>query len=184
VRRSAETSTSVEEYASHLDGRLNAFARTQALVTRDPENGVDLEYLVVEELLGYNAREGEQLRVSGPPVRFQPKAAETFGLAIHELATNAIKYGALSQPGGVVEVSWRVDDTANPSSWLMFEWREKGGPRVTPAKRKGFGSELLERTLAFEFKGKTTLTYNPSGVQCTIAIPLNRRVIHTPSVDA
>jgi two-component system, chemotaxis family, CheB/CheR fusion protein len=184
VRRSAETSTSVEEYASHLDGRLNAFARTQALVTRDPDGGVDLEYLVVEELLGYNAREDEQLRVSGPPVRFQPKAAETFALAIHELATNAIKYGALSQPRGVVDVSWRVDDTANPSSRLIFEWREVGGPRIVPPKRKGFGSELLERTLAFEFKGKTTLTYNPAGLQCTIAIPLNRRVIHSPSVDA
>ncbi len=184
VRRSAETSTSVEEYASHLDGRLNAFARTQALVTRDPESGVDLEYLVVEELLGYNAREGEQLRISGPPVRFQPKAAETFALAIHELATNAIKYGALSQPGGVVDVSWRVDDTANPTPRLIFDWREKGGPRISAPKRKGFGSELLERTLAFEFKGKTTLTYNPSGVQCTITIPLSRRVIHSPSVDA
>jgi two-component system CheB/CheR fusion protein len=184
VRRSAETSTSVEEYASHLDGRLNAFTRTQALVTRDPDGGVDLEYLVVEELLGYNAREGEQLRVSGPPVRFQPKTAETFALAIHELATNAIKYGALSQPRGVVDVSWRVDDTANPSSRLIFDWREIGGPRVLAPKRKGFGSELLERTLAFEFKGKTTLTYNPSGLQCTIAIPLNRRVIHSPSVGA
>jgi two-component system, chemotaxis family, CheB/CheR fusion protein len=86
ARRSSESSSSVEEYASHLDGRLNAFARMQALVTRDPENGVDLEYLVVEELLGYNAREGEQVRVSGPAVRLQPKAAETFALAIHELA--------------------------------------------------------------------------------------------------
>src|SRR5207248_403115 len=75
ARRSAETSTSVDEYASHLDGRLNAFARTQALATRDPESGVDLEYLIVEELHVYNVREGEQLRVSGPKVRLQPKAA-------------------------------------------------------------------------------------------------------------
>jgi two-component system, chemotaxis family, CheB/CheR fusion protein len=181
ARRSAETSSSVDEYASHLDGRLNAFARTQAMVTRDPEGGVDLEYLVVEEMLGYNAREGEQLRVSGPPVRFQPKAAETFALAIHELATNAIKYGALSQPSGRVDVSWRVDDAADPTQ-LIFEWRERGGPRVEPPPRKGFGSELLEKTLAFELKGKTSLTYNPSGLHCMIAIPLNRRVVHTPAV--
>src|SRR5581483_7670765 len=102
--------------------------------TRDPEGGVDLEYLVVEELLGYNAREGEQLRVSGPPMRFQPKAAETFALAIHEIATNAIKYGALSQPSGRLDVSWRTDDAADPTQ-LIFEWREKGGPRVETPER-------------------------------------------------
>ncbi|HET7887505.1 MAG TPA: CheR family methyltransferase [Bradyrhizobium sp.] len=181
ARRSAETATNVEDYASHLDGRLNAFARTQAMVTRDPEGGVDLEYLVVEEMLGYNAREGDQLRVSGPPVRFQPKAAETFALAIHELATNAIKYGALSQPTGRVDVTWRVDDAADPTQ-LVFDWRERGGPRVDAPRRKGFGTELLERTLAFELKGQTVLDYNPSGLHCTIAIPLNRRVVHTPAM--
>src|SRR5207244_9177512 len=98
-------SGTVAEYAMHLDGRLNAFARTQAMVTRDPEGGIDLEYLLVEELLAYNAHEGEQVRVAGPPVRFQPKAAETFALAIHELATNALKYGALSQPTGRIEAT-------------------------------------------------------------------------------
>jgi two-component system CheB/CheR fusion protein len=182
-RRSAETSTTVEEYGSHLDGRLNAFARSQAMVTRDPEGGVDLEYLIVEELLGCNAHEGEQLRVSGPTVRFQPKAAETFALAIHELATNAIKYGALSQPSGRIDVSWRVDDAADPAQ-LIFDWREREGPAVKPPRRKGFGSELLERTLAFELKGKTTLTYNAAGIHCTIVVPLNRRVVHTPAVGA
>jgi two-component system, chemotaxis family, CheB/CheR fusion protein len=183
ARRSAETSATVDEYASHLDGRLNAFARTQAMVTRDPEGGVDLEYVLVEELLGYNAREGEQLRVSGPPVRFQPKAAETFALAIHELATNAIKYGALSKPSGRVDVSWRIDNGSDPGQ-LVFEWREKGGPSVTAPRRKGFGSELLERTIAFELKGKTTLKFSTSGVQCTIAIPIDRRIIHTPLASA
>jgi two-component system CheB/CheR fusion protein len=153
------------------------------MVTRDPEGGVDLEYLVVEELLNYTAHEGEQLRISGPPVRFQPKAAETFALAIHELATNAIKYGALSQPAGRVDVSWRVDDASDPTQ-LIFDWRERGGPPVKPPPRKGFGTELLERTMAFELKGKSTLAFNVSGFHCTIAIPLNRRVVHTPAVDA
>jgi two-component sensor histidine kinase len=177
ARRSAETSTSVEEYASHLDGRLNAFARTQAAVTRDPENGVDLEYLIVEELLVYNVREGEQLRISGPTVRLQPKAAETFALAIHELATNAIKYGALSQPTGQINISWRVDNAAEAAQ-LIFDWREKGGPSVTPPERKGFGSELLERTIAFELKGRTTLAFDPAGFSCTISVPMTRRVVH------
>ncbi|MEK9284182.1 PAS domain-containing protein [Bradyrhizobium sp. ISRA442] len=179
ARRTADSSATVEEFASHLDGRLNAFARTQALVTRDPEGGVDLEYLVVEELLAYNAREGEQVRVSGPRVRFQPKAAETFALAIHELATNALKYGALSRPTGRIEISWRIDESAAPAE-LLFEWRERGGPQVTPPPRKGFGTELLERTLAFEFKAQTTMSFNSSGLTCTIIIPVSKRAFHTP----
>jgi two-component system, chemotaxis family, CheB/CheR fusion protein len=181
ARRSAETSGSVEDYAAHLDGRLNAFARTQSLVTRDPDAGVDLEYLVVEELLGYKAREGEQIRVGGPPIRFQARAAETFALAIHELATNAIKYGALSKPSGRIDISWRVDETSDPQ--LVFDWRERAGPTVAPPKRKGFGSELLEKTVPFELKGSTTLGYNGSGLHCTITIPLNRRIIHTPVLE-
>lgn len=181
ARRSAESSATVEEYASHLDGRLNAFARTQALVTREPEGGVDLEYLVVEELLAYNAREGEQMRVSGPKVRFQAKAAETFGLAIHELATNALKYGALSRPSGRIEINWRLDESREPGEFV-FEWRERGGPPVTPPARKGFGTELLERTLAFEFKGRTTLAFNTTGLQCMITIPISKRTFHTPVV--
>src|SRR3712207_5418388 len=104
ARRTGETSTTVEDYAMHLDGRLNAFARTQALVTRDPEAGVDLEYLVADELLAYHAKEADQVRISGPPIRLQPKAAETLGLAVHELATNAVKHGALRARQGRVEV--------------------------------------------------------------------------------
>ena len=80
-------------------------------------------------------------------------------------------------------MSWRLDDSADPTQ-LLFEWRERGGPPVASPKRKGFGSELLERTLAFEFKGKTTLAFNASGLHCTIAIPMNRRVVHTPAAGA
>jgi two-component system, chemotaxis family, CheB/CheR fusion protein len=182
ARRSAENSGTVGEFAMHLDGRLNAFARTQAMVTRDPEGGVDLESLLVEELLAYNAHEGEQVRVAGPPVRFQPKAAETLALAIHELATNALKYGALSRPTGRIEANWRIDQTAERQE-IVFEWREKGGPEIEAPQRKGFGAELLQRTLAFELKGKTELAFDPAGLRCTITIPLNRRVVHTPALE-
>jgi two-component system CheB/CheR fusion protein len=182
ARRSAQTSSTVEEYAAHLDGRLNAFARTQAMVTRDPDGGVDLEYLIAEELLAYNAREGEQVRISGPAIRLQPKPAESFALAIHELATNAVKYGALSQPSGNIDIAWRIQEASAPV--LVFEWRERGGPKVQPPQRKGFGTEMLERTLAFEFKARTSLQFAPSGIQCTIVIPLSRRIVHTPAVDS
>lgn len=181
ARRSAESSSTVEEYASHLDGRLNAFARTQALVTRDPEGGIDLENLVMDELLGYNTQVGEQVRVSGPTVRFHPKPAETFALAVHELATNALKYGALSQPRGRLDISWRIDQSIDPPR-LNFEWRERAGPPVKAPLRKGFGTELLERTLAFEFKGQTAITFNRSGLECSIILPLSKHAFHTPAV--
>jgi two-component system CheB/CheR fusion protein len=116
-------------------------------------------------------------------VRFRPKAAETFALAVHELATNALKYGALSKPEGRIDISWRVDGASDPGQ-LVFDWREKGGPSVASPQRAGFGSELLEKTLAFELKGKTTLRYDTSGLHCTIAIPIDRRVIHAPAFGA
>ncbi|WP_407158654.1 CheR family methyltransferase [Bradyrhizobium sp. STM 3557] len=181
ARRSAQTSSTVDEYAAHLDGRLSAFARTQAAVTRDPEAGVDLEFLLADELMAYHAREGEQVRISGPTLRLQPKAAETLSLAIHELATNAVKYGALSQPSGRVEINWRIDNSVN-SPELIFDWREKGGPQVKPPKRSGFGTEILERTLAFELKGRTSLLFNPSGIHFTIVLPLGRGIVQSPAM--
>lgn len=176
ARRSAQTSSNVDEYAAHLDGRLGALARTQAAVTRDPEAGVDFEFLLADELMAYHAREGEQVRISGPPLRLQPKAAETLSLVLHELATNAVKYGALSQPAGRIEVDWRIAGDAD-SPELIFEWRETGGPQVKAPQRKGFGMEILERTLTFELKGRTALRFGTAGVHVTIALPLSRIVV-------
>ena len=172
VRRSAASSDSVEDCAARIDGRLSAFARTQAMVTRDPAAGIDLENLVAQELLVYKAEEGKHAVVSGPKVRLQPRAAETFGLAIHELATNAFKYGALSQPNGRVEVRWWVTrDNSTPR--LTFDWLERGGPPIEQQpSRRGFGTELLERTLAYEMKAETTVRFAQSGLHCTIELPL------------
>ncbi|MFC5323430.1 CheR family methyltransferase [Bradyrhizobium oligotrophicum] len=182
ARRSAQTSATVDEYAAHLDGRLGALARTHAAVTRDPEAGVDLEYLLADELMAYKAREGEQVRISGPSLRLQPKAAETLSLAVHELATNAVKYGALSQPNGRVDISWRLDGSVDPSE-LVFEWREKGGPQVKPTRRKGFGTEVLERTLAFELKARTSLSFNPAGLHYQITLPVGRSFLQSPATN-
>jgi chemotaxis methyl-accepting protein methylase/two-component sensor histidine kinase len=181
ARRSANNSATVDEYAAHLDGRLSAFARTQAMVTRDPAGGVDFEYLIVEELASYNANEGEQVRIAGPPIRLQPKSAEILALAIHELATNAIKYGALSEAAGQVEVLWRIKGTEEQS--LVLEWRESGGPIVQPPQRQGFGTEMLERTLSFELKAKTVLDFDAKGFRCSIVIPLTNRLALAPSKD-
>lgn len=177
ARRSAESSETVADFARNLDGRLNAFARTQVLASRDPEAGVDLEYLVVEELAAFRAKDSDLVRIAGPAVLLQSKAAESIALAIHELATNAAKHGALSRPGGSVAVNWDVgQDGATPR--LLIDWREQGGPRLAkPPKRRGFGTELLERTLAFELKAETRLDFEPTGLRCTIALPLSERLL-------
>jgi PAS domain S-box-containing protein len=177
TRRTAETSHSVEDYAMHLDGRINAFARVQTAVARDPAAGLDLAALVTDELLTYAAHQGEQVRIAGPVVRLQPKAAETFGLAIHELATNAVKYGALSVPQGRIQISWQVHNGSDPPR-LVVEWKESGTPdRTSKRRRRGFGTDLLERTLTYELKAKTVQTFEPDGLRCTIELPMTKRIV-------
>lgn len=177
TRRTAETSQSVEEFAMHLDGRINAFARVQTAVARDPTAGLDLTDLVTDELLTYAAHHGEQVRIAGPAVRLKPKAAETFGLAVHELATNAVKHGALSVPDGRIRVTWRVHNGTDVPR-LVFEWKESGTPdRAAKRKRRGFGTDLLERTLTYELKAKTVQTFEPDGLRCTIELPMTERIV-------
>jgi PAS domain S-box-containing protein len=177
VRRTVQTSKSVEDYAMHLDGRINAFARVQTAVARDPAAGLDLTQLVADELLTCVAQEGEQVRIVGPSVRLQPKAAETFGLAIHELATNAVKHGALSVPHGDIRISWRVQN-GEETPQLVFEWKESGLNKVAAKRRRrGFGTDLLERTLTYELKAKTMQAFEPDGLRCTIELPLTERIL-------
>ncbi|MGN6101638.1 MAG: PAS domain-containing protein, partial [Devosia sp.] len=107
ARRTAASTASVDAYITHLEGRIDAFARVQAALTRNPSAGVDLETMIAEELRGF-ADHGEMVRCSGPPLRVRPRAAESFGLAVHELATNAVKYGALATPGGRLAIDWQL----------------------------------------------------------------------------
>jgi two-component system, chemotaxis family, CheB/CheR fusion protein len=181
ARRTATTSETVDDYAAHLDGRLDAYARVQAVVTRDPTAGIDLEQLVADELLAHAAHEGEQVtRIEGPPIRLHPKAAETMALAVHELATNAVKYGALSAEDGHVKVTWTIEKADGAPPRLVFSWNETGVKLSGEAPtRRGFGTELIERTLAYQLEAEASLRFGPDGVNCTIALPLNDVI--TPS---
>jgi len=170
TRRTAATTDSKDEFFMHLDGRIDSFARVQAAVTRDPTSGVDLAFLVAEELRVVGAQEGRGLSIDGPPAALRSKAAETIGLAIHELTTNAMKHGALAHPRGRIEVSWQLVG-AQPAM-LQFDWRESGLHDLAPTpQRIGFGTEILEQTLAYELGAVTTLDYRPSGLHCRISIP-------------
>jgi two-component system CheB/CheR fusion protein len=176
-RLTARTSDTVEDYAESFEGRLTAFARVQTALTRDPALGVDLRRLITEELDAYGTGPSERVDISGPSVSFQPKAAESFALAIHELATNALKYGALSTADGRIGVQWRTEAGAEGRA-LVFEWTEKGVDldAGTP-KRRGFGTELLERSLSYDLKAKTSLAFTAHGLHCTIAMPVTDAIL-------
>ena len=110
---------------------------------------------------------------AGPDIRLSPKTALAIAMALHELSTNALKYGALSIPGGCVDLSWAVCGEGAAPRFFM-EWRERDGPPVTPPKRAGFGTRLIERGLASELGGNVRLAYEPGGLVCTIEAPLPR----------
>jgi two-component sensor histidine kinase len=169
VRRSNETSDSAEEFALHLDARLGALARTQRMMVAAGAAGLDLEELVRTELIATVAADSHY-NVEGPPVRLHAKGAESLGLALHELATNSLKFGALAADGGFVSVTWWV---TWPNPKLHLGWLESGVTVVSLApRRRGFGQELIECTLPYELDARTSLAFTPGGAHCTIVVPL------------
>lgn len=171
--RTAENSADVTDYAARLKGRLEAFARTQVLLTREAGVGVDLGTMVRDELVTQTAEAG-QVDIDGPEVRLSAKATEVLTLAVHELATNAVKYGALSTAAGKVQVRWALDH-AGRENLLTFRWKESGvAISGTTPRRKGFGTELVERRVPYELSGSGQLDVLPDGVQAVISFPLRR----------
>ena len=170
--RTPGTADTAQQYARTMVGRLTALARTQTLLTRAPSAGVDIATLVSAEMEAM-ALQADHYIVSGPRIAISPKAAEVLTLAMHELATNALKYGAFSSPEGKVEVRWRVS-TARSAPWLHLQWIERMPPQSewTPPKRRGFGSELIERRVPYELGGIGSVDIRAGAVDATIAFPL------------
>ena len=111
--------------------------------------------------------------IAGEPVTVTPRVALTLALGLHELTTNATKYGALSVPLGRVEVSWRIERRTPQRPALRIEWREQGGPPVVPPKQRGFGTRFVEGSVASELQGRARIQYEPNGLVCTMDIPLD-----------
>ncbi|SFV16795.1 PAS domain S-box-containing protein [Methylobacterium sp. 174MFSha1.1] len=173
--RTSERAASVPDYAELLMGRLLALARVQALLTRAVNVSVGITALVHDEV-SVQAQHERQYDLAGPDVALSPKAAEVLILAVHELATNALKYGALSAVDGKVTVRWSVVEKRG-SPWLVFEWTEDGAPeRPQPTqdalRRRGFGSELIEARVPYELRGRGKLTIEPGGTRCHLEFPL------------
>jgi two-component sensor histidine kinase len=174
VRQSAERFSNVDDYAAHLEDRLDAIFRIQNTIANRPFDGVDLGVLITDELLAHGVSEGEQLSVTGEEVLLPPAIAGLVALAIHELTTNAIKFGALSTQQGRLAVSWtvtRAEDGGRPI--LALVWVESGGDHIAPHPlQRGFGSEVIENALRYQVGGEGKLDFAPEGLQCTIRVPL------------
>ena len=177
TQRTADSSNSVDEMVAHLNGRLEAFARVQAAVTRNPDAGIDLRSLVDDELLAHAVHEGNGVAIDGPKVALRPKAAESISLALHELTTNAVKHGPLVQNnGGQIAVAWRLDGTGE-SRRLKFHWLEDNpGERGRKPTRHGFGMELLTRVLPYDLDARTSFELKPSGMHFEMDLPIEHLV--------
>jgi two-component sensor histidine kinase len=155
-----------EDLRRNILGRIHALARAHQLLSKARWGGADLQHLIEEELLPYALGNRERVRIHGPAMDLSPAEAQALAIGLHELATNAAKYGALSAPGGRIEVSWDRD----PDGARHIRWQEEGGPKVTPPVRKGFGTRVLERTLQAA-RGRTQLSWRPEGLVCEFDLP-------------
>ena len=182
VSQTSRNASSLASFTEGLDRRIRSMSRAHSLLTQSRWEGVSIDGLIHEELDAFKTRT-EAIRAHGPSVMLTPKAALALSLAVHELTTNAAKYGALSAEAGRLDVTWKIDvDGA-----LDLVWRESGGPEVTVPKRRGFGSTLIERALAMETGGRSKLSFDPSGVACSIMLPpsaIQRIAPEQPAVEA
>lgn len=154
-----------------FEGRLFALSRAHDQLSRESWEAADLHATLEGIFAPYGTGEKGRIRVVGEPVRLSPQVAVAFAMVLHELATNAAKYGALSRPHGEVEVKWNVSNSGLPPL-LEMVWQETGGPPVKPPKRAGFGSRFIDRAVSQELNGKVEVAYDSGGLRCRIEVPL------------
>lgn len=153
------------QYVTALSGRIGSLARSHSLLSSNRWSGARLDVLLEQELEPYGAENDRRLTIAGPPVLIQAEAAQSLGLVIHELATNAGKYGALSTPAGALEVSWRWADDRR----LLLTWREIGGPPTVPPQRQGFGATLIANA-GRQVGATIQREWPPEGLVCEITL--------------
>jgi two-component sensor histidine kinase len=159
-----------EDFIDRFTERLQALAANQDLLVRNEWRGVDAEDLVHAQLAHFADLAGSRITVDGPKLRLDAAAAQAVGLALHELATNAGKYGALSTDRGRVDICWGTDGDT-----LTMSWTERGGPRVTTPKRRGFGTTVIKLMVEHSTNGKVALGYAPSGLTWRLTCPTRMR---------
>jgi len=167
--RTQETSSSMSEFVSALDGRIKSMATTHELLSFRRWQGIPLAELVGRELAPYAT--ASNTRIAGRDVVLSAEASQTLAMVFHELATNAAKFGALAAGTGHVSVRWSFRRNGHAESWLCIDWEEKGGPNVVPPARSGFGTSVVRELVPYELGGSVDLVHPPEGVRCKLQIP-------------
>lgn len=170
ARQSARHSGSIESFLDQFGARTQALAKSHDLLVQESWYGASLSELVRLQLGHYLDHRASDITVEGPSIVLNPEAAQSLGLALHELATNAAKHGALSTPSGRVTIEWRRLSLAEGSG-LELIWTERGGPAVTAPARRGFGSLVIEQNLARSLNAEVELTFAPEGLRCRVRLP-------------
>jgi PAS domain S-box-containing protein len=160
-----------DKATKQFEGRLIALSRAHDILTRESWEGADLHELVREVTAAICLEPDARFEISGLTLRIRPKMALSLSMAIHELCTNAAKYGALSNHSGRIQITWTID-RPDKAPWLHVRWLESGGPRVKKPTHQGFGTRLLERALARELDAAVRLSFPPAGAVCEIDAPL------------
>jgi len=165
----------IQEFIVGVEGRINALAQTHELLSRSRWEGADVQRLVLEELAPYQGEKPQRVSALGPPFMVSPENAQTVAIALHELATNAAKYGALSVPEGRVDVSW-----SSFEGRLSLTWKETGGPHVTPPSTKGFGTKIITAGLTDPRRGKVAFDWRREGLICTLELNMAAKEAQAP----
>jgi two-component system CheB/CheR fusion protein len=168
---SLRRSPTLEAFQEVFLGRIHALTAAYSLLSRDGWSPVQLRDLLMVELSPFLSSEAVNVVLTGEPVLLEPRAALALEMAVHELTTNAVKYGALSVPEGNVGVTWNVEKSAE-KDWLVLRWAERNGPPVTAPDHRGFGTTLIERGFAHDVGGDAKVDFAPEGVIATLRAPL------------
>ena len=169
IARMTARSGGPDDFLDRFDSRLRALSQNQDLLMSGGQDGVVLGALVRQQLRPFTGDCSASVRISGPDLAIRFDAIQPFGLALHELATNASKYGALSVAGGKLDIAWDVVDDL-----FSLRWTERGGPPVTPPQRKGFGTTVLQSMTRSALDADVTLTYDPAGLDWSIACHIDK----------
>jgi two-component sensor histidine kinase len=160
----------MEDARAAFNSRLEALSRARDILFQSNWARADLRTIIDGILAPYANSRRNRIRAKGPEVSLGTKPALALGLALNELGTNAVKYGALSNDEGYIEIAWTLASRPQGQEFRL-RWRERNGPPVSPPSRTGFGTQLIKRNLAAEFKGEVELEFQPRGVECTICAP-------------
>jgi two-component sensor histidine kinase/DNA-binding response OmpR family regulator len=157
---------STESFIAAIDGRIQALAQTQTLLSQSSWQGADIAQLVVRELSPYRSKDAKKVTIEGPPAFLRPDTAHAIAMALHELATNAAKYGALSSRAGEISVRWEIE-----APNVVLRWAEAGGPSVKAPTSQGFGTKIINASIKGQIGGRVLFDWRPEGLHCTIAVP-------------